>query len=85
MLDCVGGDWVASQEPFSDLSPELFLNKMKQGCFLYVDMSKLIGAPPEERDFKWAVWYLIIEAACTKMALPVTDPKEVYEELQMRS
>jgi len=73
------------KSPFLIFPLNFFLNKMKQGCFLYVDMSKLIGAPPEERDFKWAVWYLIIEAACRKMALPVPDPKEVYEELQMRS
>ncbi|KAK4527358.1 hypothetical protein GAYE_SCF39G5280 [Galdieria yellowstonensis] len=86
LLDCVGGDWVASQKAISDLSPELFLNKMKQGCFLYVDMSKLRGTPRrKKRDLKWAVWYLIIEAACRKMALPVPAPKEVYEELHMRS
>jgi len=58
---------------------------MKQGCFLYVDMSKLTGTQPEERDLKRAVWCLIIEAACRNMALPAPDPKEVYEELQMLS
>ncbi|KAK4528556.1 hypothetical protein GAYE_SCF61G6500 [Galdieria yellowstonensis] len=46
-------------------------------------MSRLTGIEPKERDLKWAVWYLIIEAACKKMALPVPDPEEVYEELQM--
>jgi hypothetical protein len=34
---------------------------------------------------EWAVWYFIIEAACRKMAHSVPDPKEVYEELPMRS
>jgi len=58
---------------------------MKQGCFLYVDMSKLTGTQPEERDLKRAVWCLIIEAACRNMALPVPDPKEVYVEMQMLS
>jgi len=45
----------------------------------------LRGMPPDERNLEWAVWYLIIEAACRKMALPVPDPEEVYEELQMLS
>jgi len=85
LLDAMGGDWVASQKTISDLTPGFFLNNMKQGCLLYVDMSRLTGIEPKERDLKWAVWYVIIEAACKKMALPVPDPEEVHEELQMLS
>jgi len=79
LLDSVGVDWVASQKSLPGLSPEQFLERMKKACFLYVDLSFLRGMPPDERNLEWAVWYLIIEAACTKVALPVPDPVEVYE------
>jgi len=85
LLDSFGVDWVASQKSLPGLSPEQFLERMKKACFLYVDLSFLRGMPPDERNLEWAVWYLIIEAACTKVALPVPDPVEVHEELQMHS
>ncbi|KAK4528997.1 hypothetical protein GAYE_SCF68G6947 [Galdieria yellowstonensis] len=48
-------------------------------------MSNLAGIEPKERNLKWAVWYLMIKAACRKMALQEPDPVEVYEELETES
>jgi len=51
-LDSVGVDWVASQKPLPGLSPEQFLERMKNACFLYVDLKFLTGMSPDERKLE---------------------------------
>ncbi|GJD07220.1 hypothetical protein Gasu2_15900 [Galdieria sulphuraria] len=50
----------------SDPSRRTFLEKLKRASLLYVDLKELKPTRPieEKRNLKWAVYYLLIKAAC---------------------
>lgn len=60
---------------FRDLK-QTFLENLYQSSLLYVDLKKLQPREPWKRDFHWAVYYAIIEAACSKASIPMLSIRE---------
>eukprot|EP00871_Galdieria_phlegrea_P005223 jgi/Galph1/5701/GphlegSOOS_G4352.1 len=60
---------------FRDLK-QTFLENLYQASLLYVDLKKLQPREPWKRDFHWAVYYAIIEAACSKAGIPMLSMEE---------
>ncbi|GJD08485.1 hypothetical protein Gasu2_27830 [Galdieria sulphuraria] len=60
---------------------------LKRASLLYVDLKELEPTRPieEKRNLKWAVYYLLIKAACLQSGLPQPDPDECFKELKLRS
>ncbi|GJD05948.1 hypothetical protein Gasu2_03920 [Galdieria sulphuraria] len=71
----------------SDPSRRTFLEKLKRASLLFVDLRELKPIDPIEfsRNLKWAVYYLLIKAACLQSGLPQPDPDECFKELKLRS
>ncbi|EME25814.1 archaeal ATPase, partial [Galdieria sulphuraria] len=71
----------------SDPSRRTFLEKLKRASLLFVDLRELkpIGPIEFSRNLKWAVYYLLIKAACLQSGLPQPDPDECFKELKLRS
>eukprot|EP00871_Galdieria_phlegrea_P005219 jgi/Galph1/5699/GphlegSOOS_G4353.1 len=60
-----------------DDSEKIFWESLNQASLIYVDLKKLQPREPRKRNFRWAVDYLIIEAACSKAGIPMLSPKEL--------
>ncbi|EME25868.1 archaeal ATPase, partial [Galdieria sulphuraria] len=69
----------------SDPSRRTFLEKLKRASLLYVDLRELEPTEPKERNLEWAVYYLLIKAACLQSGLPQPGPDECFKELKLRS
>ncbi|EME26189.1 archaeal ATPase [Galdieria sulphuraria] len=64
-----------------------FLEKLKRASLLYIDLRLLKPTLPteEKRNLEWAVYYLLIKAACLQSGLPQPDPDECFKELKLRT
>ncbi|EME25736.1 archaeal ATPase, partial [Galdieria sulphuraria] len=71
----------------SDPSRRTFLENLKKASLLFVDLRELKPIDPIEfsRNLKWAVYYLLIKAACLQSGLPQPDPDECFKELKLRT
>ncbi|GJD06635.1 hypothetical protein Gasu2_10400 [Galdieria sulphuraria] len=69
----------------SDPLKRTFLEKLKRASLLYADLKELKPTDPKERNLEWAVYYLLIKAACLQSGLPQPDPDECFKELKLRS
>ncbi|EME26068.1 archaeal ATPase, partial [Galdieria sulphuraria] len=69
----------------SDPSRRTFLEKLKRASLLFVDLRELKPTEPKERNLEWAVYYLLIKAACLQSGLLQPDPDECFKELKLRS
>eukprot|EP00871_Galdieria_phlegrea_P003163 jgi/Galph1/3848/GphlegSOOS_G2535.1 len=56
-------------------SKRTFLENLKNAALLYVDLSKLEPMIPfeEKRNFKWAIYYLLVKTACSQMVGVLLD------------
>ncbi|EME25742.1 archaeal ATPase [Galdieria sulphuraria] len=67
----------------SDPSRRTFLEKLKRASLLFVDLRKLEPTEPKERNLKWAVYYLLIKAACSQVGAEILRKKEAFEMVDM--
>lgn len=74
-----------STGPFSAVSKKSFLSKTKEAKLLYVSLSDLKPMLPEERSFKWALYYLLLKTAFLEMGLPEPEPLALFQELNLRT
>eukprot|EP00871_Galdieria_phlegrea_P002672 jgi/Galph1/3405/GphlegSOOS_G2110.1 len=66
-----------------DESTDSFLENLKKAAFLYVDLHKLEQTTPkdEKRNLKWATYYMMMEAACLQMNVPIEGYEEAYRRV----
>ncbi|GJQ11288.1 hypothetical protein GpartN1_g3079.t1 [Galdieria partita] len=67
----------------SNSSRNEFLDKLKDSAFLYVDLRELERTDPEERSLKWAIYYLIVKNACSRIGVPVMRKRQAFETVEM--
>ncbi|EME25882.1 archaeal ATPase, partial [Galdieria sulphuraria] len=62
-----------------------FLEKLKRASLLFVDLRRLEPTVPIEffRNLKWAVYYLLIKAACSQVGAEILRKKEAFEMVDM--
>eukprot|EP00871_Galdieria_phlegrea_P004845 jgi/Galph1/5361/GphlegSOOS_G4100.1 len=71
----------------SDPSKISFLENLKNAAFLYVTLKELEPTYPveEKRNFKWAVYYLLIKTACLQVGASLISKRGAYEAIEMES
>ncbi|GJD09423.1 hypothetical protein Gasu2_36790 [Galdieria sulphuraria] len=67
----------------SDPSRRTFLEKLKRASLLYADLKELEPTDPKERNLEWAVYYLLIKAACSQVGAEILRKKEAFEMVDM--
>ncbi|GJD05606.1 hypothetical protein Gasu2_00660 [Galdieria sulphuraria] len=67
----------------SDPLKRTFLEKLKRASLLYADLKELKPTDPKERNLEWAVYYLLIKAACSQVGAEIFRKKEAFEMVDM--
>ncbi|GJQ10303.1 hypothetical protein GpartN1_g2094.t1 [Galdieria partita] len=67
----------------SNSSKKEFLEKLKTSTLLYVDLRDLEQTDPEERSLKWAIYYLMVKNACSRIGVPVMRKRQAFETVEM--
>eukprot|EP00871_Galdieria_phlegrea_P003742 jgi/Galph1/4369/GphlegSOOS_G2953.1 len=68
----------ALEDSHDDLSKS-FLENLKEAAFLYLDLQKLEQVPPKDRNFKWALYYLMMRAASDSVGEEAEDPDAAFK------
>eukprot|EP00871_Galdieria_phlegrea_P003486 jgi/Galph1/4138/GphlegSOOS_G2856.1 len=68
----------ALEDSHDDVSKS-FLETLKEAAFLYVDLQKLEQVPPKDRNFKWALYYLMMRAASDSVGEEAEDPDAAFK------
>ncbi|GJD06485.1 hypothetical protein Gasu2_08980 [Galdieria sulphuraria] len=76
----IGLDYVGESEKANRRG---FLEKLKRASLLFVDLKELEPTEPKERNLKWAVYYLLIKAACSQVGAEILRKKEAFEIVDM--
>eukprot|EP00871_Galdieria_phlegrea_P004496 jgi/Galph1/5047/GphlegSOOS_G3782.1 len=64
-----------------DVSTESFLENLKNAAFLYIDLQELEQTPPKDRNFNWAINYMMMKAACLRHNVSVGGMKKPTEDI----
>ncbi|GJQ14793.1 hypothetical protein GpartN1_g6584.t1 [Galdieria partita] len=67
----------------SNSSKKEFLDKLKTSNLLYVDLRVLEQTDPEERSLEWAIYYLMVKNACSRIGVPVMRKRQAFETVEM--
>ncbi|EME26167.1 archaeal ATPase, partial [Galdieria sulphuraria] len=70
-------------EPIWNPSRRTFLEKLKRASLLSADLKELEPTDPKERNLEWAVYYLLIKAACSQVGAEIFRKKEAFEMVDM--
>ncbi|GJD11727.1 hypothetical protein Gasu2_58550 [Galdieria sulphuraria] len=76
----IGLDYVGESEKANRRG---FLEKLKRASLLFVDLKELKPTDPKERNLEWAVYYLLIKAACSQVGAEILRKKEAFEIVDM--
>eukprot|EP00871_Galdieria_phlegrea_P004847 jgi/Galph1/5363/GphlegSOOS_G4039.1 len=68
-------------------SKRTFLENLKNAALLYVDLSKLEPMIPfeEKRNFKWAIYYLLVKTACSQAGSSLISKESAYRAIDMEA
>ncbi|GJQ09013.1 hypothetical protein GpartN1_g804.t1 [Galdieria partita] len=67
----------------SNSSKKEFLDRLKTSTLLYVDLRDLEQTDPEERSLEWAIYYLMVKNACSRIGVPVMRKRQAFETVEM--
>eukprot|EP00871_Galdieria_phlegrea_P004812 jgi/Galph1/5331/GphlegSOOS_G3934.1 len=69
----------ALEDYHKDESTESFLENLKNAAFLYIDLRNLDQTPPKDRNFEWAIYYMMIKAASDSVGEEAEDPDAAFK------
>eukprot|EP00871_Galdieria_phlegrea_P004170 jgi/Galph1/4754/GphlegSOOS_G3364.1 len=69
----------ALEDYHKDESTESFLENLKKAAFLYIDLRNLDQTPPEDRNFNWTIFYMMMKAAPESMGEETEDPDAAFK------